>query len=319
MYVVVSGVAGFIGSHLAEALIAEGHRVAGIDCFTDYYDVARKRENVGRLAGQAGFELIAADLGEMMLEPVLQGAGAVFHLAAQPGARDSFGAGFATYCARNVLATQHLLEAAKNVRTPKLVYASSSSVYGNAPSYPTSERNLPKPLSPYGMTKLAAEHLCALYGRNWGLPTISLRYFSVYGPRQRPDMAIQKMIESTVAGRPFPLYGDGLQVRDFTYVADVVRANLAAAAADTEPGTVVNIAGGSRVTIREVAEMTGSALGRHVIFEHLPAQPGDVQQTGGDRSLAQNLLGWQPEVDLAEGLTQQVQAVMCATDGSSDY
>jgi UDP-glucuronate 4-epimerase len=309
MYVVVTGVAGFIGSHLAEALVAEGHRVAGIDCFTDYYDIARKRGNVARLAGQVGFELIEADLGQMALEPVLLGAGTVFHQAAQPGARDSFGAGFASYCAHNVLATQRLLEAAKNVRTPKLVYASSSSVYGNAPSHPTSERELPRPLSPYGVTKLAAEHLCALYARTWGLPTISLRYFSVYGPRQRPDMAIQKMIEATVAGRPFPLYGDGLQVRDFTYVADVVRANLAAAAADAEPGTVVNIAGGSRVTIREVAEMAGSALGCHVMIEHLPPQPGDVRQTGGDRSLAQDLLGWQPQVGLTEGLAHQVQAV----------
>jgi len=314
--VIVTGVAGFIGSHLAEALIGSGHRVLGIDCFTDYYDVSRKRQNVVSLLGRPEFELLEADLAHLALEPVLEGASAVFHQAGQPGVRDSFGAGFASYCDHNVLSSQRLLEAAKNVGVPKLVYASSSSVYGNCPSYPTSERDLPRPLSPYGVTKLAAEHLCVLYAHNWGLPTVSLRYFSVYGPRQRPDMAIQKMIEAAVAGRPFPLYGDGSQVRDFTYVGDVVRANLTAAVADVEPGTVLNIAGGSHVTVRQVAEMVGSALGRAVVFEHLPAQAGDVHETRGDCRFVRELLGWAPEVTLEQGLVRQVEATLALPAGA---
>jgi UDP-glucuronate 4-epimerase len=309
VYVVVTGVAGFIGSNLAEALVADGHRVVGIDCFTDYYDISRKRRNIVSLEAHPEFTLREAEIGAFPLEPVLEGADVVFHQAGQPGVRSSFGTGFASYCTHNVLATQYLLEAAKTVGTPKLVFASSSSVYGDSPAYPTSELDLPRPFSPYGVTKLAAEHLCSLYARNWGLPAVSLRYFSVYGPRQRPDMAIQKMIEATVAGRTFPLHGDGSQVRDFTYVGDVVRANLAAAKADVEPGTVVNIAGGSRVTMGEVAELVGSALGQPVALERLPAQAGDVRRTGADRSLARELLGWEPEVGLAEGISRQVTAV----------
>src|SRR5437588_1336496 len=213
MRAVVTGVAGFIGSHLAEALVGRGHRVTGVDCFTPFYDPARKRENLATLVDDAGFDLVEGDICALDLAPVLDGADVVFHQAAQPGVRLSWSTSFAVYEQCNVLATQRLLEAARLAGVGRIVYASSSSVYGNAARYPTSEDALPRPHSPYGVTKLAAEHLCALYGANWGLHTVSLRYFSVYGPRQRPDMALHRLVEAALGGDPFPLYGAGGQVR----------------------------------------------------------------------------------------------------------
>jgi UDP-glucuronate 4-epimerase len=304
--VVVTGAAGFIGSHLSEALCAAGHRVLGIDCLTDYYDPLEKQRNLLALTERPEFRFEEVDLRTGNLKTLLDGASVVFHQAGQPGVRMSWGAGFAAYCEHNVKATQCLLEAARAVATPRFVYASSSSVYGNATSYPTRETDLPGPNSPYGVTKLAAEHLCALYTANWGVATVSLRYFTVYGPRQRPDMAIRRLADSAVLGSPFKLYGDGRQVRDFTFVSDVVSANVAAGFEDVPPGTVVNIAGGSHAVMADMVELVGELAGRPVAWERSAKEAGDVQQTGGAIDRAHQLLGWEPRVQLREGLTAQV-------------
>jgi nucleoside-diphosphate-sugar epimerase len=310
MYAVVTGVAGFIGSHLAEALVAASHQVMGIDCFTDAYDPAIKHANMKDLIGRPEFEFVQADLRVADLVDVVDGAEVIFHLAGQPGVRGSFGRGFVDYCDNNIVATERLLEAAQAARVGRFVFASSSSVYGNAPAYPTTEEDLPRPFSPYGVTKLAAEHLCAVYAQNWGLPTVSLRYFSVYGPRQRPDMAIHRLIVAARHETPFQLYGDGGQVRDFTYVTDVVEANLAAAAADLAPGSVANIAGGSSVTMLEIIDLVAELTGRAVPLDKLSVTAGDVYRTGGSNEVARALFGWEPTVTLRQGLQAQLSATV---------
>ena len=241
MKALVTGVSGFIGSHLAEALVAGGHEVRGVDCFTDYYDTCVKRANIAGLLVTGGLEMVEADLRSAELGRLLSGVDVVFHQAGQPGVRLSWSSGFEAYVQHNVLVTQRLLEALRESDVGRFVFASSSSVYGNAPSYPSEETDLPRPHSPYGVTKLAAEHLCRLYTANWDVPTVCLRYFTVYGPRQRPDMAFHRFIESALDGREIPLFGTGEQTRDFSYVADVVRANLAAATAEVPPGCVMNL------------------------------------------------------------------------------
>src|SRR5687768_16907364 len=203
---IVTGSAGFIGSHLVDALLNRGDDVLGIDCFTPYYDRAAKRANLEAALASSSFEFIEADLRVADLVELLHDADLIFHQAAQPGVRLSWSEGFAEYVSHNVLATQRLLDAARAVEARRVVYASSSSVYGQAASYPTSEEQLPRPYSPYGVTKLAAEHLCSLYAETWGVPTVSLRYFSVYGPRQRPDMALHRLIKAGLSGEPFPLF-----------------------------------------------------------------------------------------------------------------
>jgi len=301
----VTGVAGFIGSTLADALLARGDRVVGVDCFTRYYDRAAKDANLASARQSDRFELIETDLRSDDVESLVDGVDVVFHQAAQPGVRLSWSEGFADYVGHNVLATQRVLEAVKATTSAKVVYASSSSVYGNAPSYPTTEDDLPRPHSPYGVTKLAAEHLCNLYAANWNVHTVSLRYFTVYGPRQRPDMAFHRLLESALSGRSFPLYGDGSAVRDFTFVGDAVAANLAAADRDIEPGTVVNVAGGSSIAMRDLLELAGDVVGAPVEIESLPNQPGDVARTGGTIDRAQRLLGWEPVTALRSGLAAQ--------------
>jgi nucleoside-diphosphate-sugar epimerase len=307
MKAVVTGAAGFIGSTLSERLVAEGHQVVGVDCFTPYYDAEFKRSNLEALLDSAGFALVQADLRECDLESLLEGADVVFHLAGQPGVRLSWADGFGEYASHNVMATQRLLEAAKKRSVRRVVYASSSSVYGNSSSYPTAEGAALRPHSPYGVTKLAAEHLCTLYADNWGLPTVSLRYFTVFGPRQRPDMAMHRLIEAALSGVPFPLYGNGQQIRDFTYVDDVVRATILAGTADVPAGTVLNVAGGSSTTMTDLIQRAASACDRSIEVRVIPAQPGDVERTGGTTSLAQELLGWRPLTDLSTGLARQVE------------
>jgi UDP-glucuronate 4-epimerase len=303
----VTGVAGFIGSNLATRLVADGWEVRGVDRFTAYYEESAKRRNITPLLSSDRFELTEADLLTTELAPLMDGVKVVFHQAGQPGVRMSWADGFRLYNEINVDVTQRLLEAARSSDIDRFVYASSSSVYGNATTYPTTETDPTAPYSPYGVTKLAAELLCNAYANNFGVPVTSLRYFTVYGPAQRPDMAIHRMVEATLNDGTFPLFGDGSQVRDFTYVGDVVEANLKAATADIEPGAVINIAGGGSTTVVELIDAVGAAVGKPVPIERRPAQPGDVARTGGSIERARELLNWSPTMGIVEGIAAQVE------------
>jgi UDP-glucuronate 4-epimerase len=307
MKALVTGAAGFVGSHLVDALLRDGAEVRGIDRFSDYYSPSIKRSNLAGALGNPRFELHEADLATADLVAVLDGADVVFHAAAQAGVRASWGSEFDAYLHDNLAATQRLLEAAVACPDPpRIVYSSSSSVYGNAERYPTSEDDLPAPHSPYGVTKLAAEHLCRLYGANLGVHTVSLRYFTVYGPRQRPDMAFHRLCEAALGGEAFPMLGDGSQIRDFTFVSDVVRANQLAAAADVPPGTCVNVAGGTQVSLCEVIDQLEAMAGVELPLVRLGSQRGDVGRTGGSTERAREVLGWEPEVALEDGLSRQL-------------
>jgi nucleoside-diphosphate-sugar epimerase len=306
MRVVVTGAAGFVGSHLCRRLLEQGDEVVGIDAMTDFYDVSLKKANLAPLAAWDSFTLHQVDLLDAPLRRLLDGADVVFHLAGQPGVRPSWGKDFGVYVRRNILATQRLLEALRQVPAPKVVYSSSSSVYGDAESYPTAESVLPRPVSPYGVTKLAAEHLCEVYRTNFGIPAASLRLFTVYGPGQRPDMAFSRLIGAALHGDAFGLFGDGRQTRDFTYVGDVVEA-LCAAAASAWTG-VANIGGGSRTSMAEVIRIVGPLVGHAVETVRLPAQPGDVRHTAADTALARHAFGYAPATPLAEGLAHMIEA-----------
>ena len=302
--VIVTGAAGFIGSHLCERLLADGHHVTGIDCFTDYYDRDLKERNLTAAGAHANFEFHEVDLVEVDLLPLLRGTRAVYHLAGQPGVRPSWGSQFDRYVRDNVIATQRLLEALKEIPIERLVFASSSSVYGDAEMYPTKETALPRPVSPYGVTKLAAEHLALLYAKNFGVPATSVRYFTVYGPRQRPDMGFARFMEALVEGREIEVFGDGEQTREFTYVSDAVDGTVKAATANVV-GQVFNLGGGSRVTVNRVLA-TLEDISRIKLYRHnLPAMPGDPRHTGASINLARERLGWEPRVSLREGLTHQ--------------
>lgn len=309
MRALVTGVAGFIGSNLADALLRAGHEVVGVDNLVPYYPVAQKEANVDdlRTVGGSRFSFEALDVAGDDLDRVLDGAEVVFHLAGQPGVRLSWSDGFDRYERCNVTATQRLLEAVRDRPLRRFVFASSSSIYGNAARYPTTEDDLPRPHSPYGVTKLAAEHLCGLYAEVHGVPAVSLRYFTVYGPGQRPDMLMHRLFEDALDGRPVPIYGAGDQAREFTYVSDVVAANLAAVEADLAAGTTMNIAGGSATTVATVIDLVGELLGVGVSLDRLPTQAGDVDRTGGSIDRARSLLGWEPRVDLRDGLAAQLR------------
>ena len=303
MRALVTGGAGFIGSHLSERLLADGAEVVAIDCFTDYYARELKERNLSALRGASNYRFIEADLNTIDLAPHLDGITHVFHLAAQAGVRKSWGRDFATYTRLNIDATQRLLEGCVGRPIERLVYASSSSVYGDEVAMPMREDAMVKPVSPYGVTKLAAEHLCHLYHVNYAVKTVALRYFTVYGPRQRPDMGFHRFFSAVGCGRPVVQFGDGLQTRDFTYVADIVTATAAAAVHGT-PGRVYNIGGGSRVSLREVFEMIARVSGQPVQIDHQPAQKGDMRDTYADTSLARADLAFQPSIDLETGLGQ---------------
>ncbi len=307
MHALVTGAAGFIGSHLCEALLAEGHDVRGVDAFTPAYDTDVKKRNVRTIGTDPAFDLVRADLRTAELGPLLDGVDVVFHLAGQPGVRPSWAAGFRPYVEHNVIATQRLLDAAQDHRAlRRFVYASSSSVYGNAARYPTRETDTPRPHSPYGVTKLAGEHMCGVYGVNCGVPTTMLRYFTVYGPRQRPDMGIHRFVAAALLGMPLPVYGDGSQVRDFTFVSDVVAATMRAGVTDLSPGTVVNIAGGDSISVNDLLDLVERETGREIAIRRLPMQAGDVEETGGSIELAGELLGWRPLVSIEHGVAAQV-------------
>jgi UDP-glucuronate 4-epimerase len=303
--VLITGVAGFVGSALARRLVADGEEVVGVDCLTDYYDPSLKKDNLSTIPAD-GFSFVSEDVNTADLDSLLAGVSVVFHEAGQPGVRKSWGEDFATYVDANVLATQRLLEAARRSRDlQRLVYASSSSVYGNALSYPTTENDVPRPHSPYGVTKLAAEHLCSLYASNFGVPTVSLRYFTVYGPGQRPDMAFNRFIRATLAGEPIEVFGTGEQVRDFTFVDDVVDANLRAAAHDVRPGSMYNVSGGTSISVNEVLDVLSDIAGAPLEVRRGEAVAGDVRQTGGSADKIREELGWKPSVDIVSGLRAQ--------------
>lgn len=305
----VTGAAGFIGSTLAERLVLEGHEVIGIDSLTDYYPVATKEANLGRLRQSGAFSLHVVDLATAELASLVEGADLVFHLAGQPGVRLSWAEGFALYETRNVLATQRLLEAVARAPgpRPRLIYSSSSSVYGIDANHPTSESDPTRPHSPYGVTKLAGEHLCHAYRQNWDVDVLTLRYFTVYGPRQRPDMAFHRLIEAGLTGESFEVYGDGEQVRDFTYVDDVVEANLRCVPSAVPAGSVFNVAGGAESSLNEVIETISDLLGRKVALDRRPPQAGDVRRTGASTKLLEHATGWRPAVASARaGLERQV-------------
>jgi nucleoside-diphosphate-sugar epimerase len=304
--VLLTGIAGFIGSHLAEHLVREGWSVRGVDAFTDTYAPRQKRANLAPLSRSPAAEVVVADLARDELIGLLDGVDAVVHLAGEPGVPASWGTAFATYVERNVIATQRLLEAATTVGVTRFVYASSSSVYGPE-DRPLVESALPRPLSPYGASKLAAEVLVGAYAQQRGLSTVSLRYFSVFGPRQRPDMATHRFIEALLDRAPLRVYGDGRQARDFTFVADVVAATTAALTAALPCGAVLNVARGEPVEVRELIAALGEELGVEPRVEHRPARVGDTPRTDGCADAARELLGWAPVTDLRCGLRRQIE------------
>ena len=301
MNALVTGGAGFIGSHLSERLLAEGATVTAVDCFTDYYAREIKERNLTDLQGQPRYRFVETDLNASDVGSLLDGITHVFHLAAQAGVRKSWGRDFQTYTSLNIDATQRLLEACVGRSIERVVYASSSSVYGDDVAMPMREDAMVQPVSPYGVTKLAAEHLCHLYHVNHAVPTVSLRYFTVYGPRQRPDMGFHRFFSAVLENRPVLQFGDGLQTRDFTFIADIVTATATAAVRGV-PGGVYNIGGGSRVSLRDVFEMVARVSDRPLKVEQQPVQKGDMRDTYADTSRARADLGFQPSVDLETGL-----------------
>jgi nucleoside-diphosphate-sugar epimerase len=294
---VVTGAAGFIGSHLADALATSGHDVLGVDSYTDYYERARKERNA------AGLDVLEADLAEAALAPVLAGADGVFHLAGQPGVRASWGDDFERYVRRNVVVTQRVFEAAAAAGV-RVVFASSSSVYGDAEQYPTPETVAPQPISPYGITKLACEHLAVANAGAHGLEAVVLRYFTVYGPRQRPDMAFTAMLEALAAGERFRLFGDGGAARSFTYVGDAVAATVAAMERG-RAGEIYNVGGGDEATMNEAIELAEQISGRTLDVERVAAAAGDVRRTKADVSKVATELNWAPATSLREGMGAQ--------------
>lgn len=301
---VVTGAAGFVGSHLVERLLSLGHHVVGLDCFTDFYDRGLKEANLEAARSEPRFRLIEGDLLRLDLKGLLDGADYLFHLAAQAGVRGSWGETFADYVRNNISVSQHLLEAAKGSNIKRLVYASSSSVYGNAVELPVTEETLPGPISPYGVTKLAAEQLCSLYGHVHGVPVVSLRLFTVYGPRQRPDMAIQRFLSACLRAEPITIFGDGTQTRDFTFVDDVIEAFILALEAPPDQ-RIFNVCGGSRISLNDLLTLMQEVTGRALRVEHGPAAPGDARHTLGDNARARRTLGFRPGVSLADGLAAQ--------------
>ena len=304
MNALVTGAAGFIGSHLVSALLDEGAAVTGVDAYTDYYSRSIKEANLDVNRNRPGFRFVEGRLQDLDLSSLLQDATHVFHLAAQAGVRRSWGRDFRVYTDNNVDASQQLLEACVGRPLQRFVYASSSSVYGDRAAIPMREDALPQPVSPYGVTKLAAEQLCYLYFVNHAVPTVSVRYFTVYGPRQRPDMAFHRFLRAAINGEPIVLYGDGEQTRDFTFVADAVAATIAAANVGV-PGRTYNIGGGSRVTVNQVLEIVQRVVGRRVIVRREPVQKGDMRDTYADTTMARQDLGFKPAVSLEQGLESE--------------
>jgi nucleoside-diphosphate-sugar epimerase len=304
----VTGCAGFIGSHLTEALLADGEEVIGIDCFNDNYQRPPKLRNLGHQAKDwDAFEFVPIDLSLGDLDDIVAEADVIYHLAAEPGVRASWGARFERYVRNNVVATQHLLEACKPFPDKRFVYASSSSIYGDAETFPTPEDTTPSPVSPYGMTKLSGEHLCNLYTANHGLSTVGLRFFTVYGPRQRPDMAFHIFCRAALEDEPITVFGDGRQTRDFTFVGDIVAGTRAAGEADIRPGSVYNLGGGSQTSVRETLDIISELAGRELNVTYSDKEHGDVRDTSADTTAARRDLGFAPATSLLEGLAAEFE------------
>jgi nucleoside-diphosphate-sugar epimerase len=307
----VTGVAGFIGSHLAEKLLAAGHDVIGIDNFLDNYAGSFKEKNLSELSVHGNFTFVRDDLLQCDLKSLLRDVSYVFHLAGQPGVRSSWGKEFARYTDNNIRATQLLLEAAKETKLTKFVYASTSSVYGDTDDLPMREEGGTRPISPYGATKLAAEHLCHLYWKAFGVPTVSLRFFTVYGPRQRPDMFFHIFMRALLHGDQVPLYDDGEQTRDFTFCADIVDGALAAAFYPGQ-GEVFNLGGGAQVSILNAIALVEGVSGRKANLRRFDRQKGDVRHTKARLDRAKSKLGYSPKVGLEQGLIEEWNWI-CAT------
>ena len=306
MKALVTGTAGFIGSHLSERLIEAGHEVVGIDSFTDYYARSIKETNIASLTKRGRFRFIESSLSQANFDDVLDGVTHIFHLAAQAGVRKSWGADFTVYTELNIDATQCLLEACVNRPLERFVYASSSSVYGDTVPIPMLETARPAPLSPYGVTKLAAEHLCMLYHANYNVPAVAVRYFTVYGPRQRPDMAFHRFLKAILHDEPLYLYGDGEQTRDFTFVEDAVAATIAAAEHGSH-GSIYNVGGGSRVSMNEILNVMAQCTGKTPDVRREETQRGDMRDTFADTTRARTDLGFTPRVILRDGILAEYQ------------
>lgn len=304
MKCLVTGVAGFIGSHLAERLLNEGYEVIGIDCFTDFYPRWIKQKNLELLSQQKRFQMVEVDLTNVDLPSLLDGVKIIFHLAAQAGVRASWGKNFAEYVKNNIQVTQLMLETVRHYPLEKFIFASSSSVYGLCPVFPMVETSPVQPVSPYGVTKLAAEQLCFLYYQNFGVPTVSLRFFTVYGPRQRPDMAFHRFFVSLLKGEELQVYGDGHQTRDFTFVSDIIEANLLALKRG-RLGEVYNIGGGHQKELGEVVRVIETITGRKAKIRWLESQKGDVLHTLAAIDKARHDLGYEPRANLEDGLRQE--------------
>lgn len=301
----VTGAAGFIGSHLAERLVRDGHDVIGVDCFTDYYPRVYKQSNLETVLASPRFQLREVDLLQVDLVQLLDGIDYIFHEAAQAGVRACWGDNFQVYVDNNILATQRLLEACRQSKPKKLIYASTSSIYGHAESDSTPETAMPRPISPYGVSKLAGEHLCRLYAANFQIPILILRYFTVYGPRQRPDMAFHIFVKAMLQKQEISIFGDGNQSRDFTYIDDAVEANILAMQSDVT-GETFNIGGGSRVTMNETLALLQEIAGVKPPVRYREKLKGEALRTAADISKAAKILRYEPKHGLRGGLTKEV-------------
>ena len=306
---IVTGAAGFIGSHLSERLLENGFKVIGIDCFTDYYSKKIKKNNMISFQNNKNFKLIESDLMEIDLISIIKESEFLFHEAAQPGVRASWGDQFDTYVKDNILVTQKILESAKEVKTlEKIVMASSSSVYGEQEGIMIENKTIPSPISPYGVTKLASENLGLTYASNYDLPVTSLRYFTVYGPRQRPDMAFTKFIKANLSGDKISIFGDGNQTRDFTYISDIIDANLECVKSEIH-GNVLNIGGGKTYSIMDVLNIIENITDKNNKLIFLTKQKGDVFRTEADIKMASKIIGYKPKISLKEGLIKQIELI----------
>jgi len=303
--ILITGCAGFIGSNLVESLLRMNYKVTGMDCFTDYYSSEIKKKNMTNFVNNKNFVFIKNDINVADLKNIVQGIDYIFHLAAQPGVRASWGQNFEIYVKNNIMATQKILEACKDADIKKFIFASSSSVYGNANKLPINEDFPKNPISPYGVTKLAAENLCNLYYENYNIPTVSLRYFTVYGPRQRPDMAFHKFINSVLNDTPITVYGNGKQTRDFTYISDVIDANILAMKSG-KIGEIYNIGGGSRISVNDAIKIIEQITKKKARIEYKQSQKGDVKDTYADINKAKDQLNYKPNVNIENGLKLQV-------------